>query len=144
VSEVSISDQALETINDDKPAEKSADASEQSGEDSDYASPETVRKRLEETSLDSSKTVSGEDGSQSAKPKIGKAALKRAKKAAATAASAEQDDGPKCASCNETFPSRGRLFKHLEDPDNWCQPALKSATSGGGGGGKGKKGKGKR
>ena len=77
---------------------------------------------------------------RNAKPKMGKAALKRAKKAAATAASAEQNEGPKCATCNETFPSRGKLFKHLEDPDNWCEPALKSATSGGG---KGKKAKGK-
>jgi DnaJ family protein A protein 5 len=145
-SEASSFAQPSEPIDSDKPADKSADTSEHSDDDSDYASPETVRKRLEETSLDSSKTASAEEEneSQPAKPKMGKAALKRAKKAAATAASAEQDDGPKCASCNETFPSRGKLFKHLEDPDNWCQPALKSATAGGGGGGKGKKGKGKR
>jgi DnaJ family protein A protein 5 len=142
-SEASTSDQAPEPTNGDKPAEKPTEVSEQSDEDSDYASPETVRKRLDETSLDSSKPASDEDESQSAKPKMGKAALKRAKKAAATAASAEQNEGPKCATCNETFPSRGKLFKHLEDPDNWCEPALKSATSGGKGGGKGKKGKGK-
>jgi DnaJ family protein A protein 5 len=143
-SDVSISNQAPEPTNGDKISDKQADASEQSDEDSDYASAETVRKRLEETSLDSSKSASDEDESQPAKPKVGKAALKRAKKAAATAASAEQDEGPKCATCNETFPSRGKLFKHLEDPDNWCEPALKSATSGGKGGGKGKKGKGKK
>lgn len=139
-SEASTSDQASEPVNVDKPTDKPAEASEQSDEDSDYASPETVRQRLEGTSLDSSKPVSDEDESQPAKPKMGKAALKRAKKAAATAASAEQDGGPKCATCNETFPSRGKLFKHLEDPENWCEPALKSATSGGG---KGKRGKGK-
>ena len=141
--ETSAAEKPSESVNGEKPTDKSADASEQSDDDSDYASPEAVRKRLEETSLDSSKAASTEDESQPAKPKMGKAALKRAKKAAATAASAEQDEGPKCASCNETFPSRGKLFKHLEDPDNWCQPALKSATSGSGGG-KGKKGKGKR
>lgn len=139
-SEASTSDQASEPVNVDKPTDKPAEASEQSDEDSDYASPETVRERLEKTSLDSSKPTSDEDEPQSAKPKMGKAALKRAKKAAATAASAEQGEGPKCATCNETFPSRGKLFKHLEDPENWCEPALKSATSGGG---KGKKGKGK-
>jgi DnaJ family protein A protein 5 len=147
-SEVSAPEQAPEAVDSDKLADKavgeSADASDQSGEDSDYASPETVRKRLEETSLESSKTASAEDEPQSGKPKMGKAALKRAKKAAATAASAEQDEGPKCASCNQTFPSRGKLFKHLEDPDNWCKPALKSDMPSGGGGGKGKKGKGKR
>lgn len=139
-SEASTSDQASEPVNVDKPTDKPAEASEQSDEDSDYASPETVRERLEKTSLDSSKPTSDEDEPQSAKPKMDKAALKRAKKAAATAASAEQGEGPKCATCNETFPSRGKLFKHLEDPENWCEPALKSATSGGG---KGKKGKGK-
>lgn len=143
-SEVSTSDQPSEPVNVDKPTDKLVDASEQSDQDSDYASPEAVRKRLEETSLDSSKPASDEDELQPSKPKMGKAALKRAKKAAATAASAEQDEGPKCATCNETFPSRGKLFKHLEDPDNWCEPALKSATSGGKGGGKGKKGKGKK
>ncbi|KAM0710213.1 hypothetical protein Q7P35_002575 [Cladosporium inversicolor] len=139
-SEASTPDQAPEPTISDMAVDKAADASEQSDEDSDYASPETVRKRLEETSLDSPKTASADDEPQSGKPKMGKAAQKRAKKAAATAASAEQDEGPKCATCNETFPSRGKLFKHLEDPDNWCEPALKSATSGGG---KGKKGKGK-
>lgn len=139
-SQASTSDEASEPVNVDKPTDKPVEASEHSDEDSDYASPETVRKRLEETSLSASKPASEEDDAQSAKPKMGKAALKRAKKAAATAASAEQDEGPKCATCNETFPSRGKLFKHLEDPDNWCEPALKSATSGGG---KGKKGKGK-
>lgn len=139
-SEVSTPDQAHQPTVSDMAVNKAADASDQSDEDSDYASPETVRKRLEETNLDSSKTASADDEPQSGKPKMGKAAQKRAKKAAATAASAEQDEGPKCATCNETFPSRGKLFKHLEDPDNWCEPALKSATSGGG---KGKKAKGK-
>ena len=139
-SEASIPGEAPEPVSADKPTDKSADASEQSDEDSDYASPEAVRKRLEGSSLESSKPATDEDEPQAAKPKMGKAALKRAKKAAATAASAEQDEGPKCATCNETFPSRGKLFKHLEDPHNWCEPALKSTTSGGG---KGKKGKGK-
>lgn len=146
-SEASTSDAVPESIENDKPAaqsaSKSTDASD-SGEDSDYASPDAVRKRLEEISLEASQTLSAEEESQSTKPKMGKAAQKRAKKAAATAASAAQDEGPKCATCNETFPSRGKLFKHLEDPDNWCEPALKSATSSGGGGKKGKKAKGKR
>jgi DnaJ family protein A protein 5 len=147
-SEASAPEQTSEAVDSEKRADKavgeSADASDQSGEDSDYASPETVRKRLEETSLETSKAASAEDEPQPGKAKMGKAALKRAKKAAATAASADQDEGPKCASCNETFPSRGKLFKHLEDPDNWCKPALKSDMPSGGVGGKGKKGKGKR
>lgn len=132
-------------VNDDEEPEKSAnqslDTSDQSDEDSDYASPEAVRKRLEETSLKSPDAEASENENQPAKPKMGKAALKRAKKAAASAVSTEQDDGQKCASCNESFPSRTKLFKHIEDPSNRCKPALKSATAGNG---KGKKGKGKR
>lgn len=126
-------------------ADISAETPDQSDEDSDYASPETVRKRLDETSLDPSAASNGkdeEDNNQTSKPKMGKAALKRAKKAAATAASAEQNEGQQCASCSQSFPSRTQLFKHIDDPSNRCKPALKSATSGNGG--KGKKGKGKR
>jgi DnaJ family protein A protein 5 len=124
-----------------KSATQSQETSDQSDEDSDYASPEAVRKRLEETSLKSPDAGMSEDENKAAKPKMGKAALKRAKKAAATAASTEQDDGQKCASCDQSFPSRTKLFKHIEDPSNRCKPALKTDTAGNG---KGKKGKGKR
>jgi DnaJ family protein A protein 5 len=124
-----------------KSATQSQETSDQSDEDSDYASPEAVRKRLEETSLKSPDAGMSEDENKPAKPKMGKAALKRAKKAAATAASTEQDDGQKCASCDQSFPSRTKLFKHIEDPSNRCKPALKTDTAGNG---KGKKGKGKR
>jgi DnaJ family protein A protein 5 len=124
-----------------KSATQSQETSDQSDEDSDYASPEAVRKRLEETSLKSPDAGMSENEIQPAKPKMGKAALKRAKKAAATAASTEQDDGQKCASCDQSFPSRTKLFKHIEDPSNRCKPVLKEATAGNG---KGKKGKGKR
>jgi DnaJ family protein A protein 5 len=125
----------------EKAATQSQETSDQSDEDSDYASPEAVRKRLEETSLKSPDAGMSEDENKPAKPKMGKAALKRAKKAAATAASTEQDDGQKCASCDQSFPSRTKLFKHIEDPSNRCKPALKTDTAGNG---KGKKGKGKR
>jgi DnaJ family protein A protein 5 len=148
-SEISSPNQDSKPVDTDKSVEHPAAYpfdQNPSDSDSDYASPSTIRTRLEATTLSSSKPTSlaEDEAPESTKPKMGKAALKRAKKAAA---SAEHDEGPKCASCNETFPSRGKLFKHLEDPDNWCQPALKSAASGGGGGsggGKGKKGKGKR
>ena len=122
-----------------KSADQSQETSDQSDEDSDYASPEAVRKRLEETSLKTPDAGMSENENQTSKPKMGKAALKRAKKAAATAASTDQDNGQKCASCDQSFPSRTKLFKHIEDPSNRCKPALKEATTG-----KGKKGKGKR
>jgi DnaJ family protein A protein 5 len=125
----------------EKATTQSQETSDHSDEDSDYASPEAVRKRLEETSLKSPDAGMSENENQPAKPKMGKAALKRAKKAAATAASTEQEDGQKCASCDQSFPSRTKLFKHIEDPSNRCKPALKTDVAGNG---KGKKGKGKR
>jgi DnaJ family protein A protein 5 len=85
---------------------------------------------------------SDDDGrSQTSKPKMGKAAQKRAKKAAASAAAQTAESTNKCEVCNETFPSRSTLFKHIIDEGH---AALKSVTNSGAGGGKGKKGKGKR
>ena len=70
-------------------------------------------------------------------PKLGKAAQKRARKAAAASQKETLDEGAyKCAQCNATFPSRTRLFQHISD---FGHAALKTAAAGG----KGKK-KGKR
>ncbi|KAM0717558.1 hypothetical protein Q7P37_007410 [Cladosporium fusiforme] len=104
-----------------------------SDDDSDYASPEAVRRRLEETSLNVD--ASDDEPAPSQQRKLGKAAQKRAKKAAAEMPSEQADDGQKCATCNATFPSRTRLFQHIKDHGH---AALKPAV-----GGKGKK-RGKR
>lgn len=73
-------------------------------------------------------------------PKMGKAAQKRAKKAAQQAQAEDKvEEGGlehKCLGCDDAFPSKTRLMKHLQD--NPKHAALKSVT-----GGKGKK-KGKR
>lgn len=72
-----------------------------------------------------------------AKPKLGKAAQKRAKKAAAaaeTAASVESDANHKCQGCDAAFATKTRLFQHLKDHPKHA--TLKPAV---GGGGKGKK-----
>jgi DnaJ family protein A protein 5 len=104
----------------------------------DYASLETIQARMKATVLDDS---DDDWKSQSSKPKMGKAAQKRAKKAAASAAAQTGESTNQCEVCNETFPSRSTLFKHIKDEGH---AALKSVGSGGAGGGKGKKGKGKR
>jgi DnaJ family protein A protein 5 len=106
--------------------------------DEDYASLKTIQARMKAAILEDS----DDDGrSQTSKPKMGKAAQKRAKKAAASAAAQTAESTNKCEVCNETFPSRSTLFKHIKDEGH---AALKSVTNGGAGGGKGKKGKGKR
>lgn len=129
-------------------------------DDADYASPEAIRARLEDTSFDTSpSTVSdpaeeldngvpkdpaaeekeGEDTeTENSKPKMGKAAQKRAKKAAAAAVSATEQNTQTCATCNASFPSKTRLFQHIKDHGH---AALKPVA---GGSGKGKKAKGKR
>ncbi|OQN98887.1 hypothetical protein B0A48_15233 [Cryoendolithus antarcticus] len=84
--------------------------------DSDNASPEAIRARLEETRI--STADPSEDDTPSEKPKLGKAAQKRAKKAAAAAGATEE---------------------HIKD---FGHAALK--TDGSAGGSKAKKGKGKR
>lgn len=122
--------------------EQEDDASEFDDEDEDYASPEAIQARLQDTSLDTpSAEVSGDDDNkQSSKPKLGKAAQKRAKRAAAAVA-AEQSDGSsnhKCATCNSAFPSKTRLFQHIKD---FGHAAPKPDYPGSG---KGKKGKGKK
>ncbi|TKA24216.1 hypothetical protein B0A50_05980 [Salinomyces thailandicus] len=133
-----------------KEAELSEEPSE--SEDDDYADPETVRNRLAASNLtdkardEAIPDPSGDgqdegDGPKpaAAQPKLGKAAQKRAKKAAATqAASAEADAGQKCQGCDAAFATKTRLFQHLKDHPKHA--ALRPAA---GGGGKGKK-KGKK
>ena len=124
-------------------------------EDSDYASPETVRIRLASTSISTPATAVSESGdadnqaetkfdeeddsAEPAKPKVGKAAQKRAKRAAAAATSEPTLASHTCASCNASFPSRTQLFQHITKNKH---AALKSVPPGGGG--NAKKGKAKK
>lgn len=68
-------------------------------------------------------------------PKLGKAAQKRARKAAA-AAPTQGDQTHRCATCNAAFPSKTRLFQHIKDHGH-AAPVPSANTKGG----KGKKGK---
>lgn len=97
-----------------------AETESEPDEDSDYASPETVAARLGDTTLNDStpaSTAAGsdEDASQPTIPKMGKAAQKRAKKAASAAAGPEAEGSHKCAGCEAAFPTKSRLHQHLKD-----------------------------
>jgi DnaJ family protein A protein 5 len=104
----------------------------------DYASLETIQARMKATALED---ADDDWKAQSSKPKMGKAAQKRAKKAAASAAAQTVESTNQCEVCNQTFSSRSTLFKHIKDEGH---AALKSVGNGGAGGRKGKKGKGKK
>ena len=113
-----------------------------SSDDSDYASPDAIKSRLQPSVPDDSHPLEQEtspkvvDDPASNKPKMVKAAQKRAKKAAAVAATVEaSEDKFNCASCNAGFPSKTRLFQHIKD---FGHAAPKEV---GGGQSKGKKGK---
>lgn len=145
-------------VDEDEPVEDSGDVGtataatsksvdeESDSEESDYASAEAIRSRLASSSLDTPPTTLSETGDDPAEeasagpsqPKIGKAAQKRAKKAAAAAVAEESASTHKCATCNATFPSKTRLFQHIKDHGH---ATLKPVASGGV---KGKKAKGKR
>ncbi|KAI6842405.1 DnaJ-domain-containing protein [Hortaea werneckii] len=134
-----------------KQDEQETTEEETESEDSDYADPEEIRDRLAGSSLKDDKdhestlpSAANEEkaGSdiepEAAKPKLGKAAQKRAKKAAAaaeTVASAESDANHKCQGCDAAFATKTRLFQHLKDHPKHA--TLKPAV--GGGSGKGKK-----
>ncbi|KAK3984040.1 putative DnaJ-like protein subfamily A member 5 [Cladorrhinum sp. PSN332] len=62
--------------------------------------------------------------------KIGKAKLKREKKAARQANEAEAGDSHKCTVCKETFQSRSKLFAHIKELDHALAPAANSKPSG--------------
>lgn len=137
------------TVNDDQDGDKSHRAKDSDdavedvseSEDSDYAPIEAIQARMQSAALETCTEVSDEDSTKQ-KPKMGKAAQKRAKKAAAAAAAAPDSEQPGgnatavCEVCQESFTSRTKLFQHVKDKNH---AALKPAV-----GGKAKKGKGKR
>ncbi|KAI1082667.1 DnaJ-domain-containing protein [Whalleya microplaca] len=115
--------------------------SEDEGEDDDYASRDAVEARLapgksseEGDQGDGVENLAGDvEGislTETSATKIGKAKAKRAKKAAreaeAAAAATSQGDPHKCTTCNATFDSKTKLFKHL---DQTRHAALKTVAS---------------
>lgn len=125
----------------------SSPADSDSGADSDYASRETLQARLDPVRIDepAAPTSDVSKGEEAPGKKLGKAAQKRAKRAAAIATppgdiDADGDNENKCAGCGAAHQSKTELFKHLKA--NPKHATLKTAASGGGG--KGGKTKGKR
>ncbi|KAF2723401.1 DnaJ-domain-containing protein [Polychaeton citri CBS 116435] len=125
---------------------KSSESELDSGEDSDYASPDTITSRLQPITIGdgspgdtANRTPDDEaSNSDSVKPKMGKAAQKRAKRAAAAASVHPQDLSHTCVGCDAAFPSKTRLFQHIKDHPKHA--ALKPSIAAAGGKGK-KKGK---
>lgn len=119
-------------------ATPSGDSDPQDSEDDDYATPETIQSRLQLTSLGDAgittqpTTATGseaeDDSKATGKPKKGKAALKRAKKAAAAATASPAEANHKCAGCEAAFPTKSRLFDHLKDHPGHA--ALKAVAGG--------------
>lgn len=114
-------------------------------EDDEYASRSDIEARLAEFSIRSGSTAPTQDPDPKPElmnepenvvpkePKMGKAAQKRAKKAAKQAETNSSDLGNKCQGCDAAFASKNQLFQHLKDHPKHA--ALKST----GGGKKGKK-----
>ena len=116
-------------------AEPSTEAPSDDG-DSDHTPTSKVESRPPDTSHVDTEGDGGNNTERaSMEKKMGKAAQKRAKKAAQKAAVEETDFTHKCAYCNATFPSRTRLFQHINDFGH-AAPVPKGA--------KGTKGKGRR
>lgn len=93
--------------------------------------------RLKDTLLEDTPNTSGTEGSS--QPKLGKAKLKRARKAAQKAPGGETaskgvGDDFVCAVCQSDFPSKTRLFNHIKEQGHAAPFAQVKAK-----GGKGKK-----
>jgi DnaJ family protein A protein 5 len=120
-------------------SEEKEDDDEDEDEDDEYASRSDIEARLNGLASPniSTATPATEDTlTNEPPPELGKAAQKRAKRAAKQAESSDADTQNKCLGCDASFPSKTRLHQHLQD--NPKHAALKSV---GGGGKKKKKGR---
>lgn len=77
--------------------------------------PDDLSSRLKAAVIDDTTETSGTE--DSSRPKLGKAKLKRAKKAAQQGAGSTETDDAEfiCAVCQTGFPSNTRLFSHIKD-----------------------------
>ncbi|KAF2444289.1 DnaJ-domain-containing protein [Karstenula rhodostoma CBS 690.94] len=118
-------------------------------EDDEYASRSDIEARLASYRIDAdtpaTSTAEGplevdppDDTPEPPPKKLGAAALKRAKRAAKQADGGSDADGMphKCMRCNNGFPSKTKLFDHINESGH---AAPISVTKGAGGGKKGKK-----
>ncbi|KAF2096366.1 DnaJ-domain-containing protein [Rhizodiscina lignyota] len=151
VNGASESEDVLQGEDEAKKTQMQADGSQETSDESeasddDYAPRSKITNRLKQNAPEraaSAKSDEDEDvksvledsdaAPTKAAPKKGKAAQKRAKRAAQAAADDQTELKFKCAVCDEAFPSKTRMFQHIKD---WGHAAPPSSV-----GGKGKKGK---
>ncbi|KAI9662540.1 MAG: hypothetical protein M1821_008707 [Bathelium mastoideum] len=129
-----------EQENEDNGGDRSdTDGDNSSVQNDEYAPRQTIEERLNGTLAPEehigSSPLAEEDATEQT-PKIGKAAQKRAKKAAKQTSAQDDETKFKCAVCNAGFPSKTRMFQHVKDFGH-AAPVQQVGKSG-------KKGKGKR
>lgn len=111
--------------------------SDSESQDDEYAPRKAVENRISsQINIDPDSTPAASDG-DSTKPKIGKAKLKKAKKAAKLE-QAGQESQFRCVTCNETFPSKNKLYDHIKEEDH-AQPVVVAKSAAKAPKGKGKK-----
>ena len=110
-------------------------------EDDEYASRSEIEARLAGSTTEASTTpnedtdpkptdiLETEAPTGPPEPKMGKAAQKRAKRAAKQAETPEPESNLSCAGCSAAFPSKNQLYQHLKKNPNHA--ALKTVTDGG-------------
>lgn len=110
-------------------------------EDDEYASRSEIEARLAGSTTEASTTpnedidpkpidtIETEASTSPPEPKMGKAAQKRAKRAAKQAETPEPESNLSCAGCSAAFPSKNQLYQHLKKNPNHA--ALKTVTDGG-------------
>ena len=137
----------------EEPDDNSKDSDE---DDDDYAPrsevqerlkadpPSDLASRLAASTLDSTPLASDTESTSTNQPKVGKAKLKRAKKAATSqktsttnGVSGQGDDEFRCAMCQAGFPSKTKLFDHIKSKGHAAP--ISQMKGGGTKGGKGKK-----
>lgn len=145
-----ISDPPVDQTANDRSAPPTANSSEDDGSDDDYVSREALEERLAgkepgsvtaklaEVSLDGTPATTDTESATPATSKIGKAKLKRAKKAAqqATGNAPAATSEFQCLRCRNDFTGKNQLFKHLKDNPSHAAPVQQAKAAKGG---KGKK-----
>ncbi|ORX97289.1 hypothetical protein BCR34DRAFT_628636 [Clohesyomyces aquaticus] len=132
-----------ETAEPEEPAAKSKptaspDTASSDEDDDEYASRSDIEARLAGFKITPDTKLGAETPDietpkdiDSSGPKMGKAAQKRAKKAAKQAELDQTELKCKCVVCNEAFPSKTKLFQHIEDNGHAAPVSVTKATGGG-------------
>lgn len=91
-----------------------------------FGSNDTNNIYVEDSPPTTTATFVASDNDSNKLPKLGKAKAKRAKKAARQEGDTRSSSEFTCAACNNTFPSKTKLFTHIKDNPNHAQPVPKA------------------